>query len=126
MREIEPQQARGRLRGIAHEVMVIDPHNGNEQVAYRVAQPCGPQRQERLEGGLLRWTQIQDQHGDKHGEHAVGERAQSLRGRSVEHDCTHLLHIEAEPDIGTTIESRPGFARPCVFGLEPKAPRPDF
>src|SRR3954453_20854696 len=50
MREIEPQQARGRLSGIAHEIVMISPDDGDKQVANRVAQPCGPKRQERLEG----------------------------------------------------------------------------
>ena len=50
MREIEPQQTRGRLGGVAHEVMVVGPYDGDEKVAHGVAEPCGPERQQRLEG----------------------------------------------------------------------------
>src|SRR5262245_32945721 len=57
MREIEPQQTRVRLRRVAHEIVVIAPNNGDEKIAHRVAQPCGPKRQECLERGNLRWTQ---------------------------------------------------------------------
>src|SRR5262245_43122202 len=81
MSEIEPQEARGGLAGVAQEVMVVGPHGGDEEIADCVADPCGPELHERLEGRLLRRTQLQDQHGYEDGEHAVGERAHSLGSR---------------------------------------------
>src|SRR6266513_1810902 len=88
MREIEPREARGRLRGIAHKIMVIGPNDGDEKVAHCVAEPCGPEQQQSLKGGELWWTQFQNQHCDEDSEHAIGERAQSLRGRFMEHGHT--------------------------------------
>src|SRR5437762_2198882 len=61
--EVEPQQARRRLRRIAHQVMVVGPHDGDEEVAHGVTQPRGPEAQERPEGGNGRRAQLQDQHG---------------------------------------------------------------
>lgn len=59
MREIELQQARGRLRGITHQIMVIGPHDGDEQVAYCIAQLRGPEQQKGLESRKLRRSQFQ-------------------------------------------------------------------
>jgi hypothetical protein len=81
MREIEPQQAWRSLIGVAHQVVVIGPDDGDEEVTHRVAQPRRPESQQRLERGPLGRSQFQHQHGDEHREYAVGERAQSLRCR---------------------------------------------
>jgi hypothetical protein len=79
---------RREVASVAHEIVVIDPNNGDEKIAHCVAEPCGPVRQKRLEGWNLRWRQFQNQHSNKYSEHAVGERAQSLRGRPMEHSFT--------------------------------------
>jgi hypothetical protein len=71
MCEIDPEQARVRLRGVAHEIMVIGPDNGNKQIAHGVAEPRGPKQQERLESGRLRGTQFQNQDGDEDSEYAI-------------------------------------------------------
>jgi hypothetical protein len=89
MHEIEPHQARRRLGGIAHGVVVIGPDNG--EAAHGVAQPGGSERQQGLEGRKLRWSQLQDEHGYEDSEHAVGECAQSFRGGSREH--AHIIHL---------------------------------
>src|SRR2546422_9873799 len=68
--------------------MVIGPNDGDEKVAHCVVEPCGPEQQKRLKGGELWWTQFQNQHCYKDSEHAIGERAQSLRGCSMEHGRT--------------------------------------
>jgi hypothetical protein len=44
---------------------VIGPDDRDEHIGDRVAQPGGPERQERREGGELRRTEIQDQDGDQ-------------------------------------------------------------
>src|SRR5262245_57668670 len=54
--------------------MVIGPDDGDEQIAHRVAEPCGPERQQGREGRVLRWTQLQNQDCDEDSEHAVGEQ----------------------------------------------------
>ena len=78
MRKIEPHQPRRGLGGIAHQVVVIGPDDGDEQIAYSVAEPGRPERQKRLEGRDLRRPQFQNEHGYQNGEHTVGERAQPL------------------------------------------------
>src|SRR5437660_12193212 len=69
---------------MAHQIVVIGPDNGDEQITHCVTEPRRPEREERVKGGKLRWPQVQNQHGYKNSEYAVGERAQSLRGRSVQ------------------------------------------
>src|SRR5215831_8113411 len=60
MREIEPHKIWRRLGGIAHEMVVIGPHYGDEEVAHRVAQCHRPERHQSFEGRKLRGAQIQD------------------------------------------------------------------
>src|SRR5271156_4651503 len=88
MRKVEPQEARGCLNGVAHKVMVIGPDDSDEKIAYRVAQPCRPERQESLEGRELGRTQFQHQHRDEDGEHTIRKGTHSLRGGSMEHGRT--------------------------------------
>src|SRR6516162_5711661 len=91
MREVEPHQTRRGLGGIAHEMVVIGPNEGDKQIAHRIADPCRPERQQRFEGRKLRGMQIQNEHSYENGEHTVGERAQPLRGPSrVWHGCHHF------------------------------------
>src|SRR5690349_17444161 len=90
MREVEPQQARGRLVGISQKVMVVCPDDCDEQIAYRVAEPRRPERQHRLKGWSLRRAQLQHQNRNEHGKNAVGKCAQSLRSGSAQHDPSSL------------------------------------
>src|SRR5215471_1852392 len=93
MREVEPHEMSRGLGGIAHEMMVIGPNEGNKQIAHRITEPCRPERQQRFEGRKLRGTQIQNEHSYENGEDPVGERAQPLRRPSrVWHGCRPLLH----------------------------------
>src|SRR5262245_50971988 len=56
--------------------------------AHCEVEACRQERQERLECWNLRWTQFRNQHSDEDSEHAIGERAQSLRGSPMEHNLT--------------------------------------
>src|SRR6516162_11774165 len=58
MREVEPHEMSRGLGGIAHEMMVIGPNEGDKQIAHRITEPCWPERQQRFEGRKLRGTQI--------------------------------------------------------------------
>src|SRR5690348_9096817 len=60
-------------------MVVIDPDDGDEEIADRVAHGGRPQRKKRSEVGLVRRLQLEHQNGDDHREHRVGERGQPLR-----------------------------------------------
>src|SRR5215831_9464436 len=75
MREVEPHEMSRGLGGIAHEMVVIGPNEGDKQIAHRIAEPCRPEQQQRFEGRKLRGTQIQNEHSYENGEDPVGERA---------------------------------------------------
>jgi len=75
MREVKPYKIWCRLDGIAHEVVMIDPHDGDEEPAHRIAQPHRPERHKCPKGRNLRGPQIQDEQRYENGEHPVGERA---------------------------------------------------
>jgi hypothetical protein len=49
MDEVAPYQSERRSTDEPHKVMVIDPNNGDEQVAHRIADGRGPQRPESRE-----------------------------------------------------------------------------
>ena len=51
MIEIEPQQPMRGLSGVAHQIVMIDPDDGDEEIAHGIAEPCGPEEQERLKVG---------------------------------------------------------------------------
>src|SRR6516164_6892816 len=99
MREIKPHEIWRRLGGIAHEVVMIGPHDGDEQIAHRVAQPHRPERHQCSKGRKLRGAQIQDEHGYENGEHSVGERVQALWSPTgVRHGCPlPLRHFRKSP-----------------------------
>src|SRR4029077_18205564 len=82
MPEVEPHETRRSLGGIAHQMVVIGPNEGDKQIAHQIAEPCRPERQQRFEGRKLWGVQIQDEHSYENCEHPVGERAQPLRGPS--------------------------------------------
>ncbi len=73
MREIEPEKARRRLGRVAQQVVVVRPSNGDKQVAHRITELGGPERQERREGRDVRRSEVQHEYRDKDGEDAVAE-----------------------------------------------------
>src|SRR5262245_45595021 len=91
MREIEPQQARARLGRIAHEVVMVHPNNGDEQIADRIAEPARPECQQRLEGRMLRRPQLQNQYRNEDGEDAVRKCVETLWRRLTEHRHSNAL-----------------------------------
>jgi hypothetical protein len=64
--------SRRSLLRLAQEIMVIVPDNRYEQVAHRVAEPCGTEQQKCFKGWELRWPQVHNQHRNKDSEHVVG------------------------------------------------------
>src|SRR5436190_4487507 len=53
MGEVDPDQSQRRRTDEPHQVMVVDPNDGDEQVAHRIADGRGPQRPESRECRLL-------------------------------------------------------------------------
>src|ERR1700730_2588615 len=97
MAEIDPHETRRGLRGIAHEMVVIGPDDGDEEIAYRVTEPGRPERQQRLEGREFGRAQLEDQYRYQDGKHRVGERAQTLRTPSQVWHGRHPLLSRREP-----------------------------
>ena len=64
MREVRPHQPRRRHFRIAEQVVVVDPDDRDEQVADRIAQTCGPQRQQGIEGIGARRLELENQDCD--------------------------------------------------------------
>src|SRR5258708_10623340 len=104
MREIKPHETRSGLRGVAHEMVVIGPNDGDEKITDRITEPCRPEGQERFKGGELRRAQLQNQHRYEDSEHAVGERAQTFRGPS------HVWHGRPPP---STVRPTSPRRHPC-------------
>ena len=84
---------------------MICPHDGDEEVAHRIAQPHRPERHQCSKGRNLRGAQIQDEHRYENGEHPVGERGQPL-SRSF-----RLWH-EYQPNVPIQVAT----ARPISSG----------
>jgi hypothetical protein len=59
---------------------MVDPNNGDEQVAYRIADGRVPQRPESREYRLVRRLELQYHDGHDYREHRVRECSQPLRG----------------------------------------------
>jgi hypothetical protein len=117
MREIKPHETRSGLRGIAHKMMVIDPNDGDEKITDRITEPCRPERKECFKGGEFRRTQFQDQHRYQDSEHAIGERAQSLRGPS------HVWHGRHPLLQRYRFDARPNSEDSAPLPVRPTSPR---
>ena len=46
VRKIDPHQSRGDLSSIAHQIVVIGPYDGDEEVTHCIAEPGGPKQQQ--------------------------------------------------------------------------------
>jgi hypothetical protein len=64
----------------AQQMVMIQPDDGDEQVAYGVADRRRPQGQERRECRFFGRLELQHHDGDDHREHGIGESAQSIGG----------------------------------------------
>jgi hypothetical protein len=71
MDEVNPYQSQRRRTYEPHEVMVVDPNNGDEQVTHHIADGRGPQRPEIRECRLLRCLELQYHDGHDHREDRV-------------------------------------------------------
>src|SRR5262245_44844068 len=71
MDEVNPYQSQRRTTYEPHQVIVVYPNDGNEQVAYGVTDGRWPQRPERRESRLIRRFQLQYHDGHDYREERV-------------------------------------------------------
>src|SRR3954471_20207957 len=86
--------------------MVIGPHDRDEHVADRIAQPPRPQLKQRRISRHRRWPQLQHEHGDQHGEDPVGEEGQTVGCGLRRHSLT-LPSITQHDWIPKTTTGKP-------------------
>jgi hypothetical protein len=79
--EVGPDYEGIRVLGVAQQVVMVDPDDGHEEIAEGVAGECRPEGSKGREGGLMRRIQRQHHDGDDDGDDAIGERAETFRGR---------------------------------------------
>ena len=65
--------------------MMVGPDDRDEEVADRIAEPSRPQLEQRRIGRLGGRPKLEHEHGDQHGEHAVGKEGQAFGRGALEH-----------------------------------------
>ena len=73
MGKVDPYQSQRWRTYEPHKVMMVDPNNGDEEVAYRIADGRVPQRSESREYRLVGCLELQYHDGHNHREHRVRE-----------------------------------------------------
>src|SRR5262245_4242440 len=71
MNEVDPDQPQRRSTHKPHQVVMVDPDDGDEQVAHRIADGGGPQRPESRECRLLWRFELQDHDGHNDRENRI-------------------------------------------------------
>src|SRR5882762_4385077 len=87
MCKIPPYKLRGGFVGKKQETMMVDPDDGNKQIADGIAQRSGPESKHSRKRRLCWRLQVQNHNGDNHREDSIRERRQPLCWScSVRHD----------------------------------------
>lgn len=76
MGKVPPYESRRGFVGKKQEMVMIDPDNGNKQIAHGTTQRRGPKRKKRGERRLRRRFQVENHNGDNHREDAIRESYQ--------------------------------------------------
>src|SRR5215471_17481800 len=93
MPKIPPYKFRCGIMRKKQETMMVDPDDGNKEVADGVAQGCRPQRKQSRQLRLGRRLQVQYHDRDNHREDTIRECCQPLGwSRSVSH-APHSLRF---------------------------------
>jgi hypothetical protein len=80
MDEVHPDQSQPRWTHEPHEIVVVDPDNGEEEVTHRIADGCGPQRPESRECRLTGSPELEYHDGHDHREDRVRIGGQPMCG----------------------------------------------